>query len=103
LLIDFLGDEEEPREANQGHIVNGGIMVAKIYEIGELRAREIKLAKLKEMLGELFHRVAIPLIDMPGEELDYIIPESFMRRIDDLTLGELDDLLSGHLKFFIPR
>jgi hypothetical protein len=77
--------------------------VAKIYEIGEIRAKVIRLAKLKEMFGELFHRVAIPLIDLPGEELDYILPESFMRSIDDLTLGELDDLLNGHLKFFIPR
>jgi hypothetical protein len=103
LLIDFLGDAEELRESNQGHIVKGGIMVAKIYEIGDLRAREIKLAKLKEMLGELFHRAAIPYIDLPGEGLDHILPESFMRHIDDLTLGELDDLLNGHLKFFIPR
>lgn len=77
--------------------------MAKIYEIGEIRAKVIRLAKLKEMFGELFHRVAIPLIDLPGEELDYILPESFMRSIDDLTLGELDDLLNGHLKFFIPR
>jgi hypothetical protein len=77
--------------------------VAKIYEIGEIRAKEIRLAKLKEMFGELFHRVAIPLIDLPGEKLDYILPESLMRSIEDLTVGELDDLLNGHLKFFIPR
>lgn len=77
--------------------------MAKIYEIGEVRARQIKLAKLKEMLGELFHLVAIPIIEMPGEELDYILPASLMREIDDLTLGELDDLLKGHTKFFIRR
>ncbi len=77
--------------------------MAKIYEIGEVRARQIKLAKLKEMLGELFHLVAIPIIDMPGEELDYILPSSLMREIDDLTLCELDDLLKGHMKFFILR
>ncbi len=77
--------------------------MAKIYEIGEVRARQIKLAKLKEMLGDLFHLVAIPIIDMPGEELDYILPASLMREIDDLTLGELDDLLKGHMKFFILR
>ena len=53
--------------------------MAKIYEIGEVRARQIKLAKLKEKLGELFHRVAIPLIDIPGEELDYILPALLMR------------------------
>jgi hypothetical protein len=78
-------------------------MVAKIYEISEVRARQIKLAKLKEKLGELFHSVAIPLIDIPGEELDYILPALLMRSIDDLNLGELDDLLNGHLKFFILR
>jgi hypothetical protein len=43
----------------------GGIIVVKIYEIGEVRARQIKLAKLKEIFGELFHRVVIPLIDIP--------------------------------------
>ena len=77
--------------------------MAKIYEIGEVRARQIRLAKLKEKLGELFHRVAIPLLDMPGEELDYILPPALMRHIDDLTLGELDDLLKGNMKFFILR
>jgi hypothetical protein len=77
--------------------------VAKIYEIGEVRARQIKLAKLKEMLGELYHRVAIPLIDIPGEELDYILPTLLMRHIDDLTLSELDDLINDHLKFFILK
>jgi hypothetical protein len=45
--------------------------------------------------------VAIPLIDTPGEELDYILPALLMRHIDDLTLDELDYLLNGHLKFFI--
>ena len=77
--------------------------MAKIYEFGEVRARQIKLAKLEEKLGELFHRVAIPLIDIPGEELDYILPALLMRSVDDLNLGELDDLLNGHLKFFILR
>jgi hypothetical protein len=77
--------------------------MAKIYDIGEVRARQIKLAKLKEMLGELFHRVAIPIIDMPGEELDYILPVSLTREINDLSLSELDDLLKGNMKFFIPR
>jgi hypothetical protein len=79
------------------------MLVAKIYEISEVRARQIKLARLRKKLGELFHRVAIPLIDLPGEELDYILPAMFMRSIDDLNLGELDDLLNGHLKFFILR
>lgn len=77
--------------------------MAKIYEFGEVRARQIKLTKLKKMFGELFHRVAIPLIDIPGEELDYILPASLTIHIDDLTLGELNDLLNGHLKFFILR
>ncbi len=77
--------------------------MAKIYEIGDVRARQIKLAKLKEKLGELFYRVAIPLIDISGEELDYILPAVLTRSIDDLNLGELDDLLNGHLKFFILK
>jgi hypothetical protein len=101
--LTFWGDEEDLRESNQSHIVNGGIIVAKIYEISEVRARQIKLAKLKEKLGELFYRVAIPLIDIPGEELDYILPALLMRHIDDLNLAELDDLLNGNMKFFILR
>jgi hypothetical protein len=48
--------------------------LAKIYEISEIRARQIKLAKLKEIFGKQFHRVAIPLIELPGEDLDYILP-----------------------------
>jgi hypothetical protein len=98
-----LGDEDELRKSDQSHIVKGGIIVAKIYEIGEVRAREVKLAKLEERLGGLFHRVAIPLIDLPEEGLDYILPAWLMRPIDDLTLDELDDLLNGHLKFFILK
>ncbi len=77
--------------------------MAIIYEIGDVRAKQIKLARLKKMLGELFHRVAIPLIELPGEELDYILPPFLIRHIDDLTLSELDDLLNGHMKFFILR
>ncbi len=77
--------------------------MAKVYKIGEVRARRLKLAKLKEMLEELFHRVVIPPINMSVEKLDYIFPMSIMRRIDDLSLRELDDLLKGHLKFFILK
>jgi hypothetical protein len=84
-------------------IVNRGIIMAKIYEISEIRAKQIRLAKLKEILGEQFHRAVIPLFDMPGEELDYILPALLTRPIDDLTVGELDDLLNGHKKFFILR
>jgi hypothetical protein len=80
-----------------------GIRVAKIYEITEIRARQIKLAKLKENLGELFYRVAIPLIDLPGKDLDFILPTFLMRHIDELDLNELDDLLNGLKKFFIIR
>lgn len=79
-------------------MVNG-----KICEISEIRARQIKLAKLKEIFGKLFDRVAIPLIDLPGEDLDYILPAVLTRHIDELNLGELDDLLNGHQKFFILR
>jgi hypothetical protein len=77
--------------------------LAKIYEISEIRARQIKLAKLKMIFGNLFHRVAIPLIELPGEDLDYILPPFLTRNIDELNLGELDDLLNGHQKFFILR
>jgi hypothetical protein len=77
--------------------------MAKIYEISEIRARQIKLAKLKDLFGELFHRVAVPLIDLPCEDFDYILPTSLMKPIDDLNLGELEDLLNGHKKFFILR
>lgn len=77
--------------------------MAKVYKIGEFRARRQKLAKLKEMLGELFHRVAIPPTNMSEAKLDYIFPMSIMRRIDELSLKELDDLLKGHLKFFILK
>lgn len=80
-------------------------IVGKVYEIGEARARQIKLAKLKEILGELFHRVVIPPVEiLEGElDLDYILPASFLRPIDDLSLGELDDLLKGDIKFFILK
>jgi uncharacterized protein (DUF3820 family) len=77
--------------------------VAKIFEISEIRARQIKLAKLKGIFGKLYHRVAIPLIDLPEEDLNYILPVMLMRHIDELNLGELDDLLNGHKKFFILR
>jgi hypothetical protein len=77
--------------------------MAQIFEITEIRARQIKLAKLKENLGELFHRVAIPLIDLPGKDLDFILPTFLMKPIDKLDLNELDDLLNGLKKFFIIR
>ncbi len=77
--------------------------MAKIFEISEIRARQIKLAKLKRIFGNLFHRVAIPLIDLPGKDLDYILPAFLTRNIDELDLNELDDLLNGHKKFFILR
>ncbi len=78
-------------------------MVAKLYKMGEVRAKQRKLAKLKGMLGELFHRVAIPPTAILDEQLNYIFPRSIMRHIDELSLSELDDLLEGHLKFFILK
>jgi hypothetical protein len=77
--------------------------MAKIYEITEIRARHIKLAKLKAKFGKLFHLIAIPLIDINSDDLDYILPRSLTIPIDDLNLDELDDLLNGHKKFFILR
>jgi hypothetical protein len=84
-------------------IINGGIIVAKIYEINEIRARQIKLEKLKGIFGKQFHRVAIPLIELPADDLDYILPPFLTKHIDELDLGEFDDLLNGHQKFFILR
>ena len=78
-------------------------MVAKIYDISETRARQIKLATLHKIFGNLFHRVAIPLIELPGEDLDYILPGFLMKNIDELNIGELDELLNGQRKFFILR
>jgi hypothetical protein len=80
-----------------------GTVVAKIYEIGDVRGKQKRLAKLKEMFGELFQHVVIPPAGMAMEELVYILPASLMRRIDDLTLGEMDDLLNNRLKFLILK
>lgn len=78
--------------------------MAKIFEIATIRARQIRLARLKEILGELFNRVAIPPGEMvEQEELDYIFPVSLLRTIDDLTVGELDDLANGKMKFLIIK
>ncbi|MFZ5448205.1 MAG: hypothetical protein ACOZFS_06165 [Thermodesulfobacteriota bacterium] len=77
--------------------------MAKVFEISEIRARQIRLAKLKGIFGNLFHRVAVPLIDLPGEDLDYILPGLLMRHIEELNLEELDDLLNGQKKYFILR
>jgi hypothetical protein len=83
--------------------INIVITMARIYEIYEIRARQIRLAKLRKMLGELFHCVAIPPPGMVLEELTYILPACFLRHIDDLSISEMDDLLNGNLKFFIIR
>jgi hypothetical protein len=75
--------------------------MAKVFEISEIRQRQIRLARLKQLFGEQFDWVVIP---PPGEvlkDLVYIFPSSYMRHIDDLTLEEMDDLLNGHLKFLL--
>jgi hypothetical protein len=77
--------------------------MAKIYNIWELRAKQIRLAKLKKIFGELFDCVAIPPHNMVLEEVTYILPLSCLRQIDELTLREMDDLLDNRLKFFIIR
>jgi hypothetical protein len=59
--------------------------MAQIFEITGIRERKIKLAKLR------------------AADLDYLLPASLMRTIDELNLGGLDDLLNGHQKFFIFR
>jgi hypothetical protein len=75
--------------------------MAKIYEIREIRERQMRLAKLRKILGELFDCVVIPPSGMVLEEVVYILPASFFRHIDDLTLSEMDELLNGRLKFFL--
>ncbi len=77
--------------------------MAKIYEIHEIRERQIRLDKLRKMLGEVFDCVVIPPPGMVLKEVVYILPASFFRHIDELTLSEMDELLNGHLKFFIIR
>lgn len=77
--------------------------MAKIYKFCEFRARQIRLAKLKKIFGELFDWVAIPPPGMVLEEVTYILPSSCLRQIDELTLREMDDLLDNRLKFFIIR
>ncbi len=80
-----------------------GMKVAQVFNLGEVRAKRLRLAELKEMLGELFHRVVIPPTYITEEALDYIFPAAIMRGIDELSLSELDDLLKGDLKFFILK
>jgi hypothetical protein len=78
--------------------------MAKIYDIGTVRAKHIRLARLKEILGETFNHIAIPPSDISvKEEMDYIFPPSALRTIDELSLGELDDLINGQMKFFILK
>ena len=74
--------------------------MAKVFEISKIRQRQIRLAKLKQLLGERFDYVVIPPPGVVLRNLVYIFPSSYMRHIDDLTLEEMDDLLNGHLKFF---
>jgi hypothetical protein len=73
--------------------------MAKVFEIREIRQRQIRLAKLNQIFGERFDCVVIPPPGVVLKDLIYIFPPSYMRHIDDLTLKEMDDLLDGHLKF----
>ncbi len=76
--------------------------MGKIFDITEVRARQIRLAKLKEVLGDLAHRIAIPPEDISAEEVGEL-PVAFLRKIEDLSLSELDALLNGSMKFCILR
>jgi hypothetical protein len=73
--------------------------MAKVFEISEIRQRQIRLARLKQLFGKQFDYVVIPPPGLVLKDLVYIFPSSYMRHIDDLTLKEMDDLLDGHLKF----
>ena len=77
--------------------------MAEIHEISEIRQRQIRMTKLREMLGDRFDYVVIPPPGIVLKDIVYIFPSSYMRHIDDLTLSEMDDLLNGHLEFFIIR
>ena len=77
--------------------------MAEIHEISEIRQRQIRMTKLREMLGDRFDCVVIPPPGIVLKDVVYIFPSSQMRRIDDLTLSEMDDLLNGKLEFLIMR
>lgn len=76
--------------------------MAQIYEISGLRKKQIKLEKLREILGDLVNRIAVPPSEISEEEL-VMMPLSFLKTIDELTPEELDDLLQGRRKFCILR
>ena len=75
--------------------------MAEIHEISEIRQRQIRMTKLREMLGDRFDYVVIPPPGIVLKDIVYIFPSSYMRHIDDLTLSEMDDLLNDNLAFFI--
>ena len=77
--------------------------MAEIHEISEIRQRQIRMTKLREMLGDRFDYVVIPPPGIVLKDMVYIFPSSYMRHIDDLTISEMDDLLNNHLEFFIMR
>jgi hypothetical protein len=76
--------------------------MARIYEITDLRKKQIKLQKLREILGDLVNRIAVPPTEISEEELT-MMPVSFLKTIDELTPEELDDLLQGRMKFCILK
>jgi hypothetical protein len=80
-----------------------GTEMAEIYEISEIRQRQIRVSKLRQMFKERFDCVVIPPPGMVLKDVVYIFPLSYMRHIDDLTLSEMDDLLNCQLEFFIMR
>jgi hypothetical protein len=82
--------------------LGGELGLEKILDITEVRARQVKLAKIREVLGELAYRIAIPPEDVPEEEVGEL-PVSFLRKIEDLSLSELDALLNGHMKFCLLK
>ena len=75
--------------------------MAKIFEFCEIREKQIKVAKLRQIFGELFDCVAIPPPGVVLKEMAYILPASFFRGINDLSVNEIDDLLNDNLGFFI--
>ncbi len=76
--------------------------MARIYEITDLRKKQITLQKLREILGDLVNRIAVLPTEISEEELT-MMPVSFLKTIDELTPEELDDLLQGRMKFCILK
>jgi hypothetical protein len=76
--------------------------MARIYELSDFRQKQLRLEKLREILGDLVNRIAVPPTEFSEEELT-MMPLSVLKTIDELTPQELEDLLQGRMKFCILK